>query len=356
MKLAINLFLSLTVLALCVWLVWPNPEGRAQLAVALGRIELASFWPYLIWYVALLFAVHFCRSWRWNNLLAPIGVTLTPSRLLAISSVGFMAILALPARLGELVRPALIRRKGQVSAAAALGTVAVERIVDGLMVSMFLFGAFFVLHGPGSPGWMMPAAYGALGIFGAATVFLVFALRRPEHTVKLAVKLTLVDRLWPKLARRIEEKLLDMISGFAVLKDGRNLAVFVAWSLVYWLCNGLSMYVLAQGLGLPLSVIGSYASMALLAVGVTMPNAPGLVGQFHAFTLMGVALYLPTAHEGGPLYGTALAFAIVLHISQLIWYVGAGVLALATPYVSLSEVWQARKLDPADAPGEHPVA
>jgi uncharacterized membrane protein YbhN (UPF0104 family) len=147
-----------------------------------------------------------------------------------------------------------------------------------------------------------------------------------------------------------------MISGFAVLKDGRNLAVFLAWSLVYWLCNGLSMYVLAQGLGLPLSVIGSYASMALLAVGVTMPNAPGLVGQFHAFTLMGVALYLPTAHEGGPLYGTALAFAIVLHISQLVWYVGAGVLALATPYVSLSEVWQARKLDPVETTGEHPVA
>jgi hypothetical protein len=30
--------------------------------------------------------------------------------------------------------------------------------------------------------------------------------------------------------------------------------------------------------------------------------------------------------------------------------------ALATPYVSLSEVWQARKLDPADGAGEHPVA
>jgi uncharacterized protein (TIRG00374 family) len=356
MKLAVNLFLSLAVLALCVWLVWPNAEGRAQLGHALERIELARFWPYLLAYLGLLFAVHFCRSWRWNNLLAPIGVTLTPGRLLAISSVGFMAILALPARLGELVRPALIRRKGHVSAAAALGTVAVERIVDGLMVSLFLFGAFFVLQGPDSPRWMMPAAYGALGIFGAATIFLIFALRRPEHTVKLAVKLTLVEKASPRLARRIEEKLLDMISGFNVLKDGKNLAVFLAWSLAYWVCNGLSMYVLAQGLGLPLAVVGSFATMALLAVGITMPNAPGLVGQFHAFTLMGVALYLPSASEGGPLYGTALAFAIFLHISQLIWYVGTGILALATPYVSLSEVWQARKLDPADAAGEHPVA
>jgi glycosyltransferase 2 family protein len=356
MKLAVNLFLSLALLALFVWLVWPNPEGRAQLAAALGDIEIARFWPYLVGYVALLFAVHFCRSWRWNNLLAPIGVTLTPGRLLAISSVGFMAILALPARLGELVRPALIRRKGHVSAAAALGTVAVERIVDGLMVSLFLFGAFFVIHGPDSPSWMMPAAYLALGVFGAATIFLIFALRRPEHTVKLAVKLTFVERASPRLARRIEEKLLDMISGFNVLKDRRNLLAFAAWSLVYWVCNGLSMYVLAQGMGLPLSVMGSFATMALLAVGISVPNTPGLFGQFHSLTMWGVQLYLVAAKEGGPLYGIALAYAVVLHMSQLVWYLGTGIVALATPYVSLSEVWQARKLDPADAAGEHPVA
>jgi uncharacterized protein (TIRG00374 family) len=355
MKLAFNLFLSLALLALFVWLVWPDASGREQLGAALGRIELSHFWPYLVVYIGLLSAVHFCRSWRWNNLLAPIGVTLTPGRLLAISSVGFMAILALPARLGELVRPALIRKKGHVSAAAALGTVAVERIVDGLMVSLFLFGAFFVLHTPQSPSWMMPAAYLALGVFGAATIFLVFALRRPEHTVKLAVKLTFVEKASPRFARRIEEKLLDMISGFAVLKDGHNLAVFAAWSLVYWVCNGLSMYVLAQAMGLPLSVVGSFATMALLAVGISVPNTPGLVGQFHTLTMWGVALYLPTASKGGELYGTALAYAVVLHISQLVWYMGTGIVALASPYVSLSEVWQARKLDPVDGAGDAPV-
>ena len=67
--------------------------------------------------------------------------------LLAISSVGFMAILALPARLGEFVRPGLLRKRG-ISASAALGTVAVERIVDGLLVSLFVFVAFFALRGP----------------------------------------------------------------------------------------------------------------------------------------------------------------------------------------------------------------
>src|SRR4029079_19688476 len=101
---------------------------------------------------------------RWNYLLAPLGITIPNGPLLAISSVGFMAILALPARLGEFVRPGLLRKRG-VAATAGLGTVAVERIVDGLLVSVFVFVAFFALRGPASPRWMMPTAYAALGIF-----------------------------------------------------------------------------------------------------------------------------------------------------------------------------------------------
>src|SRR5207247_1250591 len=111
----------------------------------------------------LLVVVHLCRALRWNNLLAPLRVRIPPGPLLAISSVGFMAILALPARLGEFVRPGLLRKHG-ASASAALGTVAVERIVDGLLVSLFVFAAFSALRGPTSPGWMMWTAYGALAV------------------------------------------------------------------------------------------------------------------------------------------------------------------------------------------------
>src|SRR4029078_1219748 len=94
---------------------------------------------------------------RWNFLLAPLGVRIPNAPLLAISSVGFMAILALPARLGGFVRPGLLRKRG-VSATAGLGTVAVERIVDGLLVSLFVFGAFFALRGPHAPRCMIQTA------------------------------------------------------------------------------------------------------------------------------------------------------------------------------------------------------
>jgi uncharacterized protein (TIRG00374 family) len=359
MRLAVNIFLSLGMLALCGWLVWPDAPERVQLAAAFGRLEGSTFAPYLLAFLGLQVIVHVCRSLRWNHLLAPLGVQVPAGPLLAISSVGFMAILALPARLGEFVRPGLLRRRG-ISASAALGTVAVERIVDGLMISLFVFGAFFAIRGPNAPGWMMPTAYLALGIFAAALVFLVFAMWRPEATVRFSLRLSLLPRLAPRLAAVIEDKLLEMIRGFAVLKDRRNLAAFCAWSLVYWVANGLGVWVLARGFDLPLSMMGGLATMGLVAVGISLPNSPGLVGQFQWFTLLGLSLYLGPGvmcdpqTTCGPLHAQALAFAIANHLVQVIWYVAMGALALMSPWVSFADLRVARreKLAPAAAGGD----
>ena len=334
-RLVLNLGLSLGMLAVCVWLVWPDARGRAQLSDVLARLHLGTFWPTLAGYLGLLAATHFFRAWRWNNLLRPIGAELPPVKLLTISSVGFMAILALPARLGEFTRPFLLRKKGKVSASAVLGTVAVERIVDGLVVSVLVFVCCFALRGPGAPTWMMPVAYASLGIFLAAMTFLVFALRWPGATCAVAVTLTGVRFLSARVAAKLEEKLRQMISGFLVLKDGRNLAVFVLWSAVYWLCNGLSMWVLARGMHLSLPVVGAFATMGLIAVGITLPNSPGLVGQFHWFTMLGLSLYLPAQVARG---SAGLAYALLLHGIQVVWYLSVGALCMLSSHISFAEV------------------
>ncbi len=348
MKLAINLALSFGMLALCMWLVWPDHGTREQVGHTIDQLRWAEFAPYLLGYIGLLVVVHACRALRWNNLLAPLGARIPAGPLLAISSVGFMAILALPARLGEFVRPGLLRRRG-VSASAALGTVAVERIVDGLVVSLFVFGAFFSLRGPNAPGWMMPTAYAALGVFAAALAFLVAAMRRPAATVKFCLTISLLPKLSPRIALVIEEKLLEMIRGFDVLKDQRNLGVFLVWSLVYWGANGIGLWVLARGFhtmdpNFDLSVVGAFATMGLVAVGITLPNSPGLVGQFQWFTLLGLSLYLTgAADKSSAVYPTAFAFANLHYGLQVIWYLAMGALGLLTPWVSFADLRAARK-------------
>lgn len=337
MKLAINIALSLLMLGICTFLVWPSPDELTRLENAFTVMD----WNYLLGFVAFLAVVHLTRTWRWHYLLVPIGARLSFARLFAVSSVGFMAILALPARLGEFVRPALVRERGQVSASAALGTVAVERIIDGLVISILVFSAFSMRRGPDAPYWMMPTAYAALALFSAAMIFLLLAMRGPEKTVDLALRLSLIQRLAPRVAAVLREKLLSMISGFFVLRDARNLLLFLLWTAVYWAANGAGMWVLARGFGLELSLVGSFATMSLVAVGITLPNSPGLVGQYQWFTQLGLSLYVGAEVGLGP---EGLAYAIVLHGVQVVWYIGMGGLALSSRHVSMAELWQARSL------------
>jgi uncharacterized protein (TIRG00374 family) len=353
-KLLVNLLLSFGMLALCLWLVWPGADDREQISAALERLSWAEFAPYLAAYFGLMVVSHLCRSLRWNYLLAPLGIKIPAGPLLAISSVGFMAILALPARLGEFVRPGLLRRRG-ISASAALGTVAVERIVDGLIISLFVFFAFFAMRGPEAPGWMMPTAYAALGIFTVALVFIVFAMRRPEATVKFCLTISLLPRFAPKVAKVIEAKLFDMIRGFAVLRDVPNMTKFCIWTLVYWTANGLTVWVLARAFQIELSLIGGFAVMGLVGVGISLPNSPGLVGQYQWFTLLGMSLYLGPkvmaecgVAEANCLHGVVLAYAIIQHLMQVIWYVGMGAIGLASPYVSISDLRHVRDPVPPD--------
>ena len=84
--------------------------------------------------------------------------------------------------------------------------------------------------------------------------------------------------------------------------------------------------------------------MGLVAVGITLPNSPGLVGQFQWFTLLALTLYLGpdanTAHT--PLYALTFAFANVHYGLQVGWYILCGALGLATPWVSFHDLWTAR--------------
>src|SRR5207248_1434287 len=51
MRLAINLALSAAMLALCLWLVWPDAATRTQLGDAFAAMRFADFAPYLAAYI-----------------------------------------------------------------------------------------------------------------------------------------------------------------------------------------------------------------------------------------------------------------------------------------------------------------
>ncbi len=322
MKLFAKILLSLSVGVACVALALSKIDLRKTEAV----LRATPLWV-LLFYALSITPVHLFRAWRWKYLLRPIGVKLSFGRLMVISTVGFMAILALPFRLGEFVRPYYVVRQGQSRMSEVLGTVAVERIVDGLIIAIMLFVTYLYSLARGGHAYGPVLAFSAwLALFGflGLTAFLACALRWPDATIRLALGLTFMRRLSPRLADKLADKLRALIQGFRALRNPRDMLPFLLQTALYWGCNGLGMWLLARLMHLPIPLSGAFAAMAFTGVLITLPNAPGLVGQFHAGVILALAAYLPeslVASSGG-------AYAIAVHGIQFVWYVVLGLAAL----------------------------
>jgi hypothetical protein len=346
-RLFVQAFLSLSVGAVCVAYAVHGMDRHAVL-LAVRALSPAAIGVYVL----ILAVAHLFRASRWEYLLRPLGASMPFRRLLLISSVGFMAILALPVRLGEFVRPYFVARERQVRMSALVGAVAVERIVDGLLISILFFCAYLASAGALFTRELRVAAWLSLGGFFGLTLFLVLAQIWTDRTIALALRVTLLQWLAPARAHQIGDKLRSLISGFRPLGDHHNFSIFLLQSIVYWGANGFGMWILARQMNLPISLGAAYVTMAFTGVVLSLPNSPGLVGQFHAAIKLALLAYLPA----GVVNSSGMAYAIVLHGIQTVWYIGAGLLSLPAlsrtgAHVSLGEAVRESTHVAKDLPG-----
>ena len=136
---------------------------------------------YLAPSIALYFVGVYFRAFRWRYLLQPLR-PLAASRVYPVVVIGYMANNLLPARLGELVRAYYLARREQLSASSALGTVAVERVYDGMTLL-----AWAAIAGPAL--WLMGEFDGAGDT--SRTTWIVLA---PAHGCRVCRGSGLSDR------------------------------------------------------------------------------------------------------------------------------------------------------------------
>jgi glycosyltransferase 2 family protein len=318
-RLVVQAVLSLAVGIVCVAFTLHGMDGAA-VSAALRSLSIEAIGIFLL----TMAATHLFRAWRWEYLLRALGTSLPFGRLMLISSAGFMAIIGLPFRLGELVRPYLAAREGKIRMGAMLGAVAVERIVDGLLISIFFFGATLAAQGDEFSPELRFAAWVSMAGFAALTAFLIAAHVWTEQTIEIVIRLTFLPRWLPGRVTKIRDRLRSLISGFRALADRRNFSIFLFQSLTYWGVNGVGTWILAREMGLPISLGAAYAIMAFTGVVLTLPNSPGQLGQYHAAVKLGLLAYLPAAIVNAQ----GVAYAIALHGIQTLWYVTLGLLSL----------------------------
>jgi hypothetical protein len=266
-------------------------------------------------YLATLVLYFLARAGRWWFLVRPLG----PVRfraLLGVAFAGILWILLLPWRLGEFVRPLLLARATTIPFAQALGTVALERVVDGLVVCALFFAAAAAL--PQQLAGLYAACLGVAALFGGLLLVLL-ALAIWPRAIGALLRATL-GRLAPGLADRLAELARGLAEGLAALPSPRPLLLFLAVTLAYWACNALGMWLLARGCGLELGLAETAAVLAVLNLTLLIPGPPAHVGTFQLGVLTGLALFVPPelVAARGPVY------AFWLYVCQLGMIVALG--------------------------------
>lgn len=284
-RIALRLLLSIAIAAGLIW--WLTSQGFDLVPSARTLGGVLSWWTVPAY--AILFSVfHVLRAWRWRYLIDPFAEVRT-STMMAAAFGGFLAIQMMPLRTGELARPWLLDRHAGISKSALLGTVAIERVVDGLLVSLALTAALLAIPADAGP-YVWGLRLVPLAIFAAALALLVAYFRRPEPVGKLVRSgLGLLSRRLSDFAGGVLER---FHRGLASLPHPRSLWSFNAASAAYWGLNALALWVLALGCGLPLSAAGAVAVMGCLAVGILLPAGPGYFGNFQVAALVALGFFL----------------------------------------------------------------
>lgn len=266
-------------------------------------------------YLAILSCIHWLRVLRWRPMLAAFETV--PLRVInRVGAAGFMSVFLLPLRLGELVRPFLISRNSAIPFGTALTTIAVERVADGLMVTLLLFGVLI-----GVPDTALErhpevrvGALAALAVFGSAMGVLVATAVARDWTVRLLRRL--IGLISGQLAEKIIGIATSFVDGLKVLRSPAALLQFLALTAGYWALNGLGMWVVALGFEIDAPLAAGYAMMCCVVVGMMIPNSPGNVGSFWYFMLLPAGLYGVDANASHVIgFALSVWFMITLQVT-----------------------------------------
>jgi hypothetical protein len=270
--------------------------------------------------LAAIVMVYSCRIWRWKILLSA-SYEVSWGGAASSTLIAFMANTILPARLGEMIRPYILKRRENVPYSYGLATVGLSRIFDLIGLAFMITVASFLLlnmqppddvylenttaavqqqdmQGTGDAATAVPGGdaaaeevdagkfiaslkRGAAGMFGAGIVIiavLLFMAFFPSKFLKVA-KFG-VSFLPHGLRGPVEGFVASFAEATGVLKNWRSVGYALILTLGLWLSTVLNAWLVARTMQIDLGVAGAFLVVVAMCLAVALPQAPAYMGAY----------------------------------------------------------------------------
>jgi uncharacterized protein (TIRG00374 family) len=295
----IRLFIGLAISLVLLYFTFRGLEW-AEVVQALRSAN----YLFIAFSALVILATFGVRAMRWSWLLRPVRV-LAWRGLFSVVLIGFFGNYVLPAKTGELVRAYVLGKREGMSKSAILGSIAVEKTMDTLILFLIFLATLWTVPLPAEYASIEPVI--AIFLFAVISSMLLLAARG-RHLSNLIVRvLQFVFPWWKERVARITHSFVD---GLSVLYHGSSIAMVMALSLVIWLMTTLNFWLIGQALGLNVPLYGYVIIVAVTNMASFIPSLPGRFGTLELFSVAVLGLFSVDRN-------TAVLFPILLRAAQL---------------------------------------
>lgn len=292
--------------------------------VALSELRDAFSDAQFGWLVAG-FAIYLGALWlrglRWRLMLRESTV-LSTNDATALVIIGYAANNVLPVRVGELVRAQLLSDRHGADRLSALGTIVAERILDGLVLSLFLAGTI-ALAGGNETLRLLAMAMGTGFVVLTVGLFLLgpWLVSEPAKGLQLL-------KFAPKRVREfMESRASRFVYGLATVRERSAWAAVLGITIASWTVEAAMYWLVGIGFGLELSPLLFLGVCGAANLAIAVPSTSGGIGPFEFFAREVVVVFGVTTVAG-------TAYALALHALLLIPIVILGLMLLWQRHIS----------------------
>jgi len=285
------------VAAFFIWLALKNINTR-ELIESIRQTEIS----YIVMAILVFFAGYSCRIERWRLMLINENAKLNWTECAGPLMASVAANNVLPLRAGDIFRAIKFNKQLRISATTSITTLFVERLLDLLMIVLFL-GVALAYFGMDSSR-LIGIGGGALLSGGAIILFLLIF---PSIFKPFAYWLSkAISRAFPKFGQKLDAEFTKIFTALEHTSKGSTMIKLICWSFVAWLSEGLVFWLIALSIPTISYDLAAWLALPVGTLATIIPSTPGYVGTFDYFTGQAM-IALGNGDE------SSIAFAFIVH-------------------------------------------
>jgi uncharacterized membrane protein YbhN (UPF0104 family) len=344
MKKKIQIVAGILVGIALLWFLFRQSDWRAVLS---SLRVVSPIW--LILGVLVMTQACFSRTMRWAYIVrSSKWVPLRP--VFSATQIGFLAIVALPARLGEIVRVLVLGRLAKLPFSTCMAAAALDRVADFVSLLAVIAVALLSYKPVGnvrlpsdllgsqsdilvSANSIQKGELATAGVVLAMMGFLVGVYLYPR--LLLGISDACFGVVSKRLAGRVHAFIEHFVEGLSILRSPSDMAKAVFFSLATWGIYLLTVTIVLLAFHVEFPWYTPFFIEVLVAAMNSIPLAPGGVGQFHLGVVVGLKIILPDME-----LSQAFAISLVAYVVSVVPVIVLGIFCLFWEELRLVELSQ----------------